>query len=213
MQSGFTILMVCTANVCRSPLAASLLQQWSLSSPWADLIEIRSAGTVAAQGAPMCSEAAMLADDIAHHHRAVQLQPGMVIDADLILTADRDSRGIVARAVPTCRPKLFTVRQAAALSEYLAGVIRGGNTIDGAPPIPDEPAQRLVWLVGELDACRGHLAGQPEQNADIADTHGPHSHSDTLESVKEAIVTLASAFEVCLNAHEGGARRDGLCTS
>src|SRR2546428_11509479 len=46
-----TILLVCTGNICRSPLAAALLER-ALKERGVDAIDVSSAGTGAGDGAP-----------------------------------------------------------------------------------------------------------------------------------------------------------------
>src|SRR2546430_13950703 len=53
-----TILLVCTGNICRSPLAAALLER-ALKERGLDAIDVSSAGTGAGGGAPV-SEGAYL---------------------------------------------------------------------------------------------------------------------------------------------------------
>lgn len=40
-----TVLFVCTANVCRSPLAQAMLRTRLKSTDWASLVDVQSAGT------------------------------------------------------------------------------------------------------------------------------------------------------------------------
>src|SRR3989442_15367850 len=53
-----TILLVCTGNICRSPLAAALLER-ALKERGLDAIDVSSAGAGAGDGAPV-SEGAHL---------------------------------------------------------------------------------------------------------------------------------------------------------
>src|SRR5437879_12640152 len=89
-----TILLVCTGNICRSPLAAALLER-ALNERGLDAIEVSSAGTGAWDGAPV-SEGAYLVGlerglDLSGQ-RAQLLTRQMVDEADLILTIARHQR-------------------------------------------------------------------------------------------------------------------------
>jgi protein arginine phosphatase len=91
------ILLVCTGNICRSPLAAALLER-ALKERGLDAIEVCSAGTGAWDGAPV-SEGAYLVGlerglDLSAH-RAQLLGREMVEAADLILTMARHHRARV----------------------------------------------------------------------------------------------------------------------
>lgn len=88
------VLLVCTGNICRSPLAEALLRR-ELERRGADGIEVGSAGTGAWDGAP-ASEGAYLVGlehglDLSDH-KARLLTREAVRDADLILTMSRHQR-------------------------------------------------------------------------------------------------------------------------
>lgn len=122
------ILMVCTGNICRSPLAERLL-----AARLADAgvsAEVSSAGTGAMVGDPMTPETAALVrplGGIERPHAARQLDSSMIRDADLILTATRQHRAAVVSLMPTAVPRTFTLLEFARLA---AGTI----SVD-----PDEP--------------------------------------------------------------------------
>jgi protein-tyrosine-phosphatase len=88
---------VCTGNICRSPLAAALLQR-ALGQRGIDGIDVSSAGTGAWDGAPV-SEGAYLVGlerglDLSAH-RARLLTRELVEAADLVLTMARHHRARV----------------------------------------------------------------------------------------------------------------------
>ena len=92
-----SILLVCTGNICRSPLAASLLER-ALGERATEGITVSSAGTGAWDGAPV-SEGAYLVGlerglDLSGH-RARLLTRELVEQADLILTMARHHRARV----------------------------------------------------------------------------------------------------------------------
>src|SRR5437762_205549 len=91
------ILLVCTGNICRSPLAAALLER-ALVERGIEGIAVASAGTGAWDGAPV-SEGAYLVGlerglDLSGH-RARLLTRELVDGADLILTMARHHRARV----------------------------------------------------------------------------------------------------------------------
>jgi protein-tyrosine phosphatase len=90
------ILVVCTGNTCRSPLAEALLR--SALQPLGN-VTVTSAGTGAWEGAP-ASEGAYLVGlenglDLSAH-RATMLTRELVASADLILTMSRHHAARVA---------------------------------------------------------------------------------------------------------------------
>lgn len=182
------ILYVCTANICRSPSAAELLRDADLPG-----VQVRSAGTVAAEGSPGCPRAPALAgrDD---QHRSQRLTPELVDWADLILTAAREHRAVVLDLDRRARDRTFTIRQAGRLAKWLleegmvAAAREPGTDLleEGDPrlfvvPLPEDVEHRTAWLLSELDAARG-MAPVPSAPAPVpagrlwrrASEEGPH---------------------------------------
>ncbi|MEJ5929233.1 low molecular weight phosphatase family protein [Corynebacterium sp. H128] len=116
MPDTFSILTVCTGNVCRSPLAELLLK-----SKLSDFPEIRigSAGIGALVGRGMTPQAQSLALSQGvpdpEVHRAKQLLAEMVQESSLVLAMDRSHRKAVAELVPRKSKCVFTVREFARL--------------------------------------------------------------------------------------------------
>jgi protein-tyrosine phosphatase len=97
------ILLLCTGNVCRSPMAEGLLRQ---SLP---MHELFSAGICAQDGAPADPIAAelmwQLGVDIGAH-RARPLSRWMMREADLVLTMDSAQQRFVQRRFPSVATKV-----------------------------------------------------------------------------------------------------------
>jgi protein-tyrosine phosphatase len=85
------VLVICTGNTCRSPLAEGLLRQRAREGGLLDL-EVISAGTAAVAGFSATLNAVAVAFekgiDISSH-RSKLLTPGLVSRADLILAMER----------------------------------------------------------------------------------------------------------------------------
>lgn len=90
------VLFVCTGNICRSPLAASLLER-ALKERGLE-VKVTSAGTGAWDGAPASEGAYLVALEGGldlSGHRARLLTRELVEEADLILTMARHHRARV----------------------------------------------------------------------------------------------------------------------
>ena len=170
------MLTVCTANICRSATAERSLRTAFDGNGLGDLIEVTSAGVAAIPGAPMCPEAAELLDAPtppgASPHASRRLTAELVTGADLVLTADRGHLGAAGALAPGRRARLYTLRQAATLLEWVIGgsgvldiarlrAAGGAPDLDPLDPLVQVPAlpesldDQLAWLLDELDAARG----------------------------------------------------------
>jgi protein-tyrosine phosphatase len=106
------ILIICTGNICRSPMAAALLaQRLSQRTPAA---EIESAGLAALVGYP----ADPLAQEVMREqgldlsgHRARQLTPTMIVDFDLILAMEAQHVKAIQFMVPSARGRVHQLGQ------------------------------------------------------------------------------------------------------
>ncbi len=115
----FRILTVCTGNICRSPLAESVLRQ--------DLPEqyfsISSAGVMAVPNGKVPEPQIAIGRGIGitdlEYHRAQSLVPGKLGIADLVLGMSRGHRRKVARMDPLAVRKSFTLREFAHLAQYI----------------------------------------------------------------------------------------------
>jgi len=91
------ILFVCTGNICRSPLAETLLKR-ALHERAVEEVSVESAGTGAWDGAPASEGAYLVALERGldlSSHRARLLTREIVEDASLILTMARHHRARV----------------------------------------------------------------------------------------------------------------------
>jgi len=189
--SAVRVLVVCTANICRSPLAAAVLDAILQAEASLDvLLEVSSAGVEAEPGATQCPESGELSPLGERVDQARLIEVGAVDSAALIVTLDRSQRAVVARMLPACRPRLFTLMQAALLAEHVGRGIEMGALPETAPPIPGHAADRVSWLVAEMDAERGVLAGMGDEALDIADVHAAGPHREGLMQVRDAAQTL-----------------------
>jgi protein-tyrosine phosphatase len=102
------ILTVCIGNICRSPIAEYLLRERLASRD----IQLVSAGLSAMAGHPMDATALQL---LAEHgidgaaHRARQLTPGMMREADLVLCMGKSQVDAMVRLAPEASGKIFVL--------------------------------------------------------------------------------------------------------
>lgn len=158
------ILLVCTANVCRSPTAQLLLLRRIGGLESAD-VRVSSAGTLASPGQPWCEVAARWqgagrdARDFQKRHRARRLSADLIESADLVMTGDRTHRGTAVLLVPTARRRVFTLREAAALAQEATRDLRQGPGVRAdesqGSGLGATVEDRIRWLVEEMDAKRG----------------------------------------------------------
>ncbi|MCF7950351.1 MAG: hypothetical protein K9L57_01815 [Spirochaetaceae bacterium] len=99
------IVVVCRANVCRSPMAMGLFSAYLDGS-----IRVQSAGLAATAGSLPSADAAHLLMgrglDISGH-RAQPLTRELIGNADLILVMDRRMRENVTAVEPSARAKVY----------------------------------------------------------------------------------------------------------
>lgn len=85
-------LIVCKGNTCRSPMAVALFQELLRLHGHADQVRVRSAGIWATEGQPATADAQRVMQerglDISGH-RAHNLTPADVREADLLITMER----------------------------------------------------------------------------------------------------------------------------
>lgn len=200
------VLVVCTANECRSVYAVDEMRSVGFDSRFS----FTSAGTQANPGAPRCVEAQHSFSDPADHFSQV-LDSASIAAADLILVMDRDHRARVAEIDPQARFRCFTLPEIARLSELLNSAIKREQMARDAEFVSLLPAnwksltnlRRVQWWVNELNEARGF--SDPVDDA-IADAHGTVAaqHKETFEAITQAVSQFATNT---LNALNLGADR------
>lgn len=157
-RPSFNILTVCTGNICRSPLAESLLRVELSHLP----VALSSAGTHALLGKPMYETNQEIAQELgiidASNHRARQLSLDMLKQSDLILAMDRGHRRRIVEMLPRASRYTFTLREFARLADQVSNddlAMRSGHSaiellrnalesvaqLRGTLPLLDDPMQ------------------------------------------------------------------------
>ncbi|MCX6461427.1 MAG: hypothetical protein NTZ03_14105 [Actinobacteria bacterium] len=191
----FNVLVVCSANVCRSPVAAALLESSLAPQVTAGLIAVTSRGVWANDGDAVCGRAVQQAGLGSLQHSAQRLTAADIAGADLILTAEQVHRASVVEKDLSARKRTFTLREAAALSKWFAAgsPVPEGLEVPPPPPTPADPHAQLLWWVSELNAGRGIASMGSGQDLDIADAHGEVrvDHAAVMAAVGSAVAGIA----------------------
>lgn len=157
MPGPFTVLYVCTGNVCRSAAAQQMLR--ARTDP-ADELRVVSAGTGALEGYAIDRPTVTALAEIgvsADGHAGTWLTEAMIREADLVLTATTEHRDRVLRLVPATMRRAFTMREFARL----------GADVEGATG-PDDRAR----VVREVAGQRGQVDPAPPGGDEIGDPFG-----------------------------------------
>ena len=104
-----SLLIVCTGNICRSPVAAYLFrQQLGKTAPWAGRVASAGIDALVGQGADETAQTMMLTQGVdLSAHRAAQLTLEDLRQADLVLVMEKHQRQAVLDMDPTARGKTF----------------------------------------------------------------------------------------------------------
>lgn len=114
-----SILVVCTGNTCRSPMAEALLKQKANEAGLSDQVHISSAGLAAggvfpaSQGAHNVMRQRGL--DLSAHY-SHQLMPQDIEVADLVLTMTKGHKQSILAFFPEARDKVFTLPEYAGIN-------------------------------------------------------------------------------------------------
>jgi len=148
------ILLVCVANVCRSPLAERVLvmRLQQLLGDAAGAIDVSSAGVLALVGSPMDDLAADQLRRLGGDPRgsaATQWTSTMSEDADLVLTATRDLRSRVLEDTPRVLRRTFTIPEFAALAA--SNIFRERRVTSAGDLVGRAAAQRGSVVLEDYD--------------------------------------------------------------
>jgi protein-tyrosine phosphatase len=169
-DSTYRILMVCTGNICRSPVMERLLVarlRERLGAQAAARFEIGSCGTWAMLGEQMSPEALATLVDLGGDGEGFTPREltADLVGADLILTATREHRGRVVSEVPRAAARTLTLREFA----RLLGRVTAADI--AAQAASDDPVDRMRAIVAAAFANRGLVPADDPADDDIADPY------------------------------------------
>lgn len=212
------VLIVCTANICRSPYAAAVLMSRLSSAPAPGRLRIRTAGTRAVAGTGLCEEVASRVSRLhppslataAAGRGTYRVDLAAIEPADLIVVMELSQRSVVAGISPRARGRTFTLLEVLVLAGHQRLVP------DAVPPGAHAPvtcapgAVPFRAFVAELNARRGLVAPRTSGRLpllkgwrspspdpfDIPDGHmlTQRRHRLVLNEVEEAAAGLAGVL-------------------
>jgi protein-tyrosine phosphatase len=148
----FSILTVCSGNICRSPMAEQLLRAGLAAYPG---IRVTSAGTVGLVGYPMDAQAAALSTRLGatdtDAHIARELSAPIVGEAQLVFAMAREHRRAVVEYEPRAARRTFTLREFARITAE----ITDEDLADVAVIPKTDVAARLNAAVAIVASMRG----------------------------------------------------------
>lgn len=208
------ILLVCAANICRSPAAEVLMSAaWTASMARESIgLEFDSAGAVAMPGMLRCPVSAELVGrEFAGNSRDIPVD--ILEEYGLILTMERVHRGPIVSANPGIRSRVFTLVEAAQLAAFIVGPglvldTAQGNVespqedfdFDAVPNLPLDLSQRWQWFLSELDAWRGQVPSNfQEDSLAVVDIPDPHDfredvHAASFDRIEHATKVFIDAL-------------------
>ncbi len=110
----FKIIFVCTANICRSPMAEVILEKLIRDNGLEEVMEVESCGTWAVEGRPASSLAQLVAKEHGFDlsaHRSQPVSLNLVKTADLILCMTPSHKTDLVQIFPHLDSKILLLKE------------------------------------------------------------------------------------------------------
>jgi protein-tyrosine phosphatase len=185
----FRILVVCTGNICRSPMAQAMITdglRQRLGAEAAEAFEVTSAGTHGLAGWEIEPDALRVLDELgvkSDPFLARELLAEHIEDADLVLGATREHRAAAVTLVPRASGQAFTLREFARLAATVDPAVVADVT---------DPVERARRLVREAAGQRGYVRAEIATDDDVADPYRRSAKvfDQTGEEIRTAVDAL-----------------------
>jgi protein-tyrosine phosphatase len=199
-QPRFDVLVVCTANVCRSPYVERLLRDRLSALDGGARVHVSSAGLRALTTA---SFDPVMAERLGGLGIATDGPVGRPLDAaalrsaDLVLTMTRAHRSAIVGQAPAVLRRTFTLRELARIARAVrsrGGAPAPGPTGEDAPT--DDVVARLRALVVAAPALRGPTAPPDPRQDDVDDPYrGPQEgYRRAVAEIDDAVLAIVAAL-------------------
>jgi protein-tyrosine phosphatase len=184
----FSVLMVCTGNIGRSPMMERLMIRELVARGVGDDVAVASAGTFAQDGRTMEPGAARALSELGvdvDGFTATALTPAMIAASDLVVVATREHRSEVVNLLPAAVRRTFTLRE-------LGRIATTAPPVPGTSSVDDEVLARRQQMRDAV-AWAGQVRGSvprpdPEDVDDLAD---PLGASDQVYRERAAVIVAS----------------------
>jgi protein-tyrosine phosphatase len=185
------VLVVCTANVARSPLFAARLQLEADARVGAGAVEVASAGVAALYGEPAASGSSAVCARWGvplDGHQATPTSHHVLAEIPLVLTMELAHRRELTSRNPPLAARTFTVREFVAI----VSTRLSSGSCEHLPPLdPAEVRGRLLAVARLADAHRPRWLSR--RRADVPDPIGAGQpvYDDLADEFTAAAATIA----------------------
>lgn len=150
------ILIVCTGNLCRSPMATAFLRSRIAQDPDCQEVEVESAGIWAQDGLPASGPTIRVMREHGHDvtdHRSRQVTRQMVEEADLVLGATAHHVEALQQAFPAAADRVHLLATMAGESHGVEDPYGRSDAVyrtvaDELERLIEEGYERIKALVG-----------------------------------------------------------------